>query len=253
MPTVTYAPTDLLTLNKSGKMKPNANGEYAVALGALNVFNSTGAFYPLEYSDRQFRESSNFIRNIKAGTLYSEYKHPDLSMYKTRKERLERYISLDSDRFSNTLSEVTLDDTIAKKIARKDVPKDAVMIIGYIKPHGPYEKYVEDMIANPRQNLCYSIRCLTEDKRVNGVLIKPIRFVITFDLVYHGGIALAKKHMHPSMETIDEYSAAEALEILQDIDFNEETGFGMESVTSMPSLIDELKIDTTYTPIYTGF
>ena len=55
----TFSCTSLMGTNKAGVLKPDENGYYTVVLGALDVYNSAGDFYPLN-------RLKNYLKNLLA-------------------------------------------------------------------------------------------------------------------------------------------------------------------------------------------
>lgn len=212
---IQYTPYNVAAPTKSGVLKPDAQGRYTVVLGGLNTFNASGIWYTLDESDKMFTASSAFQRNVAEGTIYSENGHPvrPPSM-KSDDEWIDRFLGLEEARFTNTIEKVWLDSTYAKRFNDSRIDKNTVVIMGLIKPFGELKHVIEDIIKNPKQNLCFSIRCITDTYQRATVKVKIIRGVITFDLVYSGGLIFSKKTFHPSVEHISAVDRGETLEII---------------------------------------
>jgi len=251
---IRYSPINVSAPTKSGIMKPDSQGRYTVVLGGLNTFNASGVWFTLEESDKMFAASSAFQRNVKEGTIYSENGHPVRPPGMTDDEWIERFLGLQENRFTNTLEEVWLDPTYAKKFDDPRIAKDTVVIMGRIKPFGELKHVLIDIINNPNQNLCYSIRCITDTYKRNNVRVKVIRGVITFDLVYSGGLIFSKKTFHPSTENISEFDRKYALGILKDMKKDKLTQLTSENNRASEIISDLSKeiVTPNSRPIYTG-
>ena len=68
---INYSCTALVGSNKSGVLKPDADGYYTVVLGALNFFNSAGHYYPLEPAEKLFADSFFELGESATGYVFS--------------------------------------------------------------------------------------------------------------------------------------------------------------------------------------
>jgi len=215
---VTFTSSWLQKNGKSGMLKPDGDGYYEVVLGGLNVPNSAGAFYALRESEACFRSSSIFMTNVREGVVYAEYGHPDRTPeYDTDAKWAQRFCGLDMQNTVGHIAKVWLDPNLARTFNDHRMPRNAVVILGKVKPYGPRKDMLIDAISNPKMNLCFSIRCITDTykNKVTGALTKVIKSIITFDQVYSGGILFSKKEFHPSTEAVD-MSAEVIRHIVQD-------------------------------------
>ena len=94
-----FACTALLGTNKAGILKPDASGYYTLVLGALNIFNNGGAYYPYgESAQMLFKESSSFIRRINNGALRGEYGHPRMLPGMSMRDYMSRITDIMEDK-----------------------------------------------------------------------------------------------------------------------------------------------------------
>ena len=251
---IQYTPYNVSAPTKSGVMKPDAQGRYTVVFGGLNTFNASGIWFTLEESDKMFSSSSAFQKNIAEGTISSENGHPVRPPGMEDEAWVERFLGLEEARFTNTVEKVWLDPDYAKKFNDKRIDKNTVVIMGLVKPAGELKHIIEDIIKNPNQNLCFSIRCITDTYTRNSVKVKVIRGVITFDLVYSGGLIFSKKSFHPSTESISEMGRKDALRILSEMDEERLSHLTSENVGAKAIIADlskEIVLQETK-PIYLG-
>lgn len=194
---VTYSCTALYGTNKTGKLNVDAEGYYDVVLGALNYYNSNGAFYALEPAKALFDSSSILQRRISKGVLRGEYKHPEMVPGMSKKEYLLRVLKIDEVMVSHHIKEVYLDSETMKDKSGAPI----VCIRGRIKPSGPYGDALAKALENPSENVYFSIRSLTDDYMDGrGQITKNLLEIVTWDHVNEGGINIANKYDTPTLE-----------------------------------------------------
>ena len=257
MAKIIYESTKLQDMNKSGRISAESDGYYTVPLGGLNVLNSAQEFYRLQGSDELFRSSSTFQRSVKEKAVLSENGHPEQNGT-TDQVYLKRLLRIDQQNVTNHIGEVWLDDTLYKQHPELLQPK-AVAIMGKVKPYGPFASMCSDAITNPKQNLCYSIRCFTANEEINGRIEKILKHIVNFDLVYLPGIECASKYNSPDMQTIVTLNPSEgiitSLESIVTATPLELDGLtvDMQSANTAKSVLSDLRSDTDATPIYIGW
>ena len=225
MARTSYQCTALVGTTKTGSIKADASGYYEVVLGALDFFNSAGNFYAYEPAKCLFEESSNLMRRVSNGALRGEYGHPKFTPGMTNRDFLMRVLEINEQSVSHHIKGVWIDsDRVYDRDGRK-----CIAIMGRVKPCGPFGDQLAAQLENPNENVCFSIRSLTEDiTDSNGTIIKTLREIVTWDYVNEPGISVANKFSAPSLETIcnrlvttDNLIAAR--------DFMKQHGFGLES------------------------
>ncbi len=234
---VMFSCTALQGTNKRGALTADEDGYYTVVLGGLNVYNSAGAYYPLDKAKALFEESSVFMRRVKSGCLKSECGHPKKSPAMTMRDYLNRIMQVEETNVCCHIAEVWLDHDNVKDENGRTV----VAIMGKIRPSGPRGEALKDALENGRENVCFSIRSLTDDRIEGGVLTKHIKTILTFDWVTEPGISFAKKYHSPALESLTETVFTEEHFLLAEEYSNAHTGVGFESAgISFESLRDEL-------------
>jgi hypothetical protein len=230
---------------KRGILKDCGGGYKEIVLGAFNAFNASGHFY--SYSENSklaqiFHESSDFMRRIAAGQLYSEYEHPKADPKMTRQELFVRRLTVDADRVAAHIRKVTLvPDAVEDVKGRR-----CIAVIGEVAPAGPFGKYVEESFNNPSQNTAFSVRCFTKDTPISGVLYKQIVELVTWDFVSEPGIKCASKFDTPSLES---YSISDMNKVIEKIKNNNLDGYSQESYNDIlnktKSLIQQSQLNPT--------
>ena len=223
MGNITYTCQALMGTNKAGTLKPDADGYYEMVLGALDFYNSAGAFYDLDNAKDRFKASSSLMRRIANGALRGEYGHPKKLPGQTERDFMKRICDIYEDRVSHHIREVRIDYTSVKT----EDGKPCIAIIGLVKPCGPYGAALQASIDNPKENVCFSIRSLTDDVIEGGKWFKHLKVIITWDLVNEPGLSIATKWKAPSLESFAEtrFSAT----IVNDIHEDRKLAVGMES------------------------
>lgn len=235
-----YTCTALLGTNKAGVLRPDRDGYYTVVLGALNVFNSAGAYYPLAAGKKLFEESSSLMRRIANGALRGEYGHPRKTPDMSMRDFMSRVQDIYEPNVCCHFRKVYLDDSSVKDEKGRPV----VAIIGEVKPSGPMGQALKESLENPSENVCFSIRSITEDAMINGVIHKNLKTIVTWDYVNEPGLSVAKKWHAPGLESFQEAEITPAnLEALRDHETR--LGVSMESHggVSAASIIKDLGWD----------
>ncbi len=200
-----YRCTALVGTTKTGQLRADAAGYYEVVLGALDFYNSAGAFYAFSPAKSLFEESSSLMRRTANGALRGEYGHPKFLPGMTSQQFLMRVMDINEQSVSHHISEVYIDET---SVRNKD-GSSVIAIMGRVKPCGPFGDALAASFENPNENVCFSIRSLTEDIRdARGTLVKTLREIITWDYVNEPGISVANKYQAPGLEGFDLHSVA---------------------------------------------
>lgn len=197
--------------NKKGILKPDEYGYYTVILGALNAYNSVGEYYTSEGVLELFQSSSLLMKCIKDGNLYSELGHPKKEPGMTLEQFYSRVMTIDERNICGHISEITLDFEYGKKHPELNNP-DLIAIIGKVKPAGPHAEVLRQSLENPKENTSFSIRGLTENKFINGKVVRRLTYIRTFDFVWAPGIEIAKKSFSPTLEDITSGKNTELLD-----------------------------------------
>ena len=237
MGSVTYTCQALMGTNKAGTLKADADGYYEVVLGALDFYNSSGAFYELESAKDRFKASSSLMRRIANGALRGEYGHPKKLPGQTERDFMKRICDIYEDRVSHHIREVRIDYNSVKT---KD-GGPVIAIIGKVKPCGPHGDALKAQLDNPKENVCFSIRSITDDIVDGGKWIKQLKIIITWDYVNEPGISVANKYQAPSLESIGTHTfdTQRLVEMADD----RQMAIGMESsAVSMEELVTALDL-----------
>lgn len=196
----TYQCTALMGTNKTGTLKADAAGYYEVTLGALDFYNSAGAYYPAAPSRKMFEDSSQLMRRVKNGALRGEYGHPKFTPGMSKRDFLMRVLDINEQSVSHHISEVWIDEENVKDKAGKKV----IAVVGRIRPTGPFGDALAKALENPKENVCFSVRSLTDDYTAkSGNHVKVFKEIVTWDYVNEPGISVANKYEFAALESLE--------------------------------------------------
>lgn len=196
-----YQCTALVGTNKVGNLKPDEDGYYTLVVGGLNAFNSSGAFYPLAPAKALFDSSSSFMRRISGGNCKAECGHPKPLPGQSGRDFMQRVLQIEETRVAAHFRKIWLQEEGVRDAQGRPI----VAIMAEVKPAGPMGPALKEALDNPHENVCFSIRSLTQDRMVPaGYLEKNIRQIICFDWVTEPGISAANKYSSPALESFEE-------------------------------------------------
>ena len=200
---VKFTSTKLSGLNKSGVIKPDADGYYEMVIGGLNAYNSVGEYYTLEGAKQLFEESGALMRRLKNGCLKGEVGHPKQTPGMNSDAYLRRILAVEETNTCCFFKEIWLDPNYGRANPRFKNP-NLVAIMARIKPAGVKGAALEAAFNNPGENVCFSIRALTKDFYNRGETFRVLTNIVTWDWVTEPGIAAANAFDSPALESMDE-------------------------------------------------
>jgi hypothetical protein len=196
-----YGCTALVGVNKKGILRPDADGYYTLVVGALNAFNSVGAYYPFETGKAIFESSSTLMRRIKTGCCKGEMGHPKPVPGQSNRDFIQRVLQIEETRVCCHFRKIWLEENGYKDSEGRDV----VAILAEVGPSGPYGPALKASLENPHENVCFSIRSLTQDHMTPaGYLQKDLKTVVNFDWVVEAGMTAASRWNSPGLESLQE-------------------------------------------------
>ena len=191
-----YFLVESLEVSDGKKLKaltPDSDGYYNdVPLMALNKPTLNGTLYDAPSVIKCITATdSRFNIMLRSGTLIGEWDHPE---YRDKSD-LARLVDPRQEKQSHHF----------RKIYSSEPQSDgSVLILGSLKPCGPYGKYLEESLQDPHRNTAFSIRSLCEEKRDNrtNAVIRHIKLLVTFDAVSSPGFKEASKRYSPGTESL---------------------------------------------------
>lgn len=194
--------TSIRTTSPAASIQADETGYYEFILGAVNSLNSCREFYLKDGIDKFINDESYMLaRKLKNGYLNGEMGHPKYLPGMSREDYYSRNLNVDIQNVSHHIKSVWTEDTsIDSGVAGKG---NIILLKGKVKPSGVNGKLLQDHISNSAANTAFSIRALTMNKNVGGIVYKTIVQVITWDWVLEPGIKQANKWANISTESID--------------------------------------------------
>jgi hypothetical protein len=200
MSQMSFSCTALQGVNKVGVLKPDTDGYYTVVLGALDFQNSYGAVYPEAPAKELFKQSSSFMRRVKNAQCRGEYGHPKREPGMSDQDFIRRVLTIEETRVCVHIADCWIDYTSVK--GPGGTP--CIAIIGKVRPTGPHGPTLEAQFANPKENVAFSIRSLTDDRWIGGRLHKFLTEIVCWDYVNEPGLSVATKYNSPALEAISQ-------------------------------------------------
>lgn len=200
----TYECAVLRNSGKQGVLKTDDKGYFEFVLGAFDILNARGEFYP--FTDQLkglFAPGSSLHRRIHGspgrtgGNLKGEFDHPSLQPGQSLDSFIARWKSINTANIAVHIKSVRLE------WSKDDNGRNIVLVYGMIKASGARSSGVDSVFTNTEENAAMSGRFICDPVMVNGVRNKRITEVITWDFVNEPGIAVASKYSTPTMESLE--------------------------------------------------
>lgn len=223
---VRYSCTSLIGTNKAGNLPVDENGYYTMVVGALNMFNSAGLYYTYEAARDIFENSSSaFQRRVGRGVLRGEYGHPKMEVGQTMQSFMSRILAIYEERCCCHHKEIWLDWQNVKDANGSPI----IAIMSKVFPSGPYGHVLEKSLKNNGENVCFSIRSLTDDYMDRGIVKRDLKTVVTFDYVNEPGMHVAEKYKSPALESMSEEYSFNKSTVIRAVNDIKQHSIGMES------------------------
>jgi hypothetical protein len=194
MKNISFEISGIMLEGKAKAMHANKQGFFEdVPLLVLGKPSRNGKVYTVESMTKALTDpSSYFVKHLRSSALYGQYGHP---MVKSEAD-LADIANIDMKLVSHQIGKV-----YTKEAATEQGNQ---VVYGWIKPFGPYGKYLKDSFEDETQNTCFSLRSLVErvGSDANGNIIQTVTCLVTIDAVPLGGYAQAAKVYDPSVESI---------------------------------------------------
>lgn len=193
---MSFEVTALKGVNRVGDIKRLDNGYLRVILGALEFDNSIGAVYDQQRVERILATNGLFQKRINEGYLRGEWGHPKEYDYSDYRKFIQRIHTIDERNWAFHIRKVWVEPNFVLPNGQR-----ICAILGEICSTGGRREDFDKIMANPDENLAFSIRSMATDRVVAGKVRKYIDNIITWDLVNEPGLSCANKYMSPSCES----------------------------------------------------
>lgn len=225
-PVGSYSNIALAATGKEGVLKKLDKGYSEIIIGAFAAFGNGGWLYDERSAMRYLENDQDFLRMLQAGRIRSEWGHPRRPPGMSDQDWFVRICEIYEPNWAAHIRRVrpSLEVVVDEK-GRK-----VVAIIGEVCGSGVNAKAFNDMMDNPDEDVNFSIRCFA--KKDFATFRKHINKIITWDVVFDPGIAVATKYKTPSLESRSYVSS-----ILDQAEFNlEAIRHGMDQAANDCSL-----------------
>lgn len=187
----------LQSRGKFGKLPTDDNGYREICVGAFDAYNDIGELYACTSNVMKlFGDNSDFNRRIENSYLRGEVGHPARRPGETAESFLNRALGIDLNNASHHIKKINL------RPGKDENGRNVMLCIATLKPSGMKGEALEKMLANPDENVAFSIRCFTKLITLpDGREAKDINHPVTWDLVPEPGISIANKYASPSLES----------------------------------------------------
>lgn len=188
--------TALKGVNKVGNIKRLDNNYLEVILGALEFDNTGGAVYDQRRGEQMIAANSLLQKRIASGYLRGEWGHPKDYDYPNYRDFVRRIHNIEEKNWAIHIRRVWI-------VPNYQLPNGQRIcaIMGEICSTGGRRADFDLIMANPDENLAFSIRSMATDRVVGGKVRKYIDNIITWDIVNDPGISAANKFTSPSCES----------------------------------------------------
>lgn len=206
---------------KKGIVKDD-NGYYKIILGAVNTYNASGIFYKInDITSITEAEDSILKMRLDDGLLRAEYKHPPQDGM-SNKDYINRLVTIDMDRVCAHIKAVEFVNTGKTEDGWEGYP--IYITVGWVKPTGPFGKFLAEYLENEDENVSFSIRSILKAYWVGKIFVRDLSVgqVSTWDFVGEHGIQARKQS---GVLGATQWSAAgiEGLDGIEAMDGNEMT------------------------------
>lgn len=204
-----------------GQTSSDADGYYTVPLGVFGKPSQNNKRYDdVSLKEAMTNENTSFYKKLTTGGLFGEFGHP-------LEETVNRIIKIDETRVSHFI----------KQVWTKTTEDGLMLVMGKVKPWGPYGQYVEQSFRDKDINTAFSLRSLVGSpvKRA-GINHVKVLALITYDYVGSPGFKEASKR-YSDISTEGYYIPVTPNDI-----YNQNTFAAMESITNQ-EILDYLKVN----------
>ena len=206
-----------------GVLTPDKDGYYNdIPIGVIGMVSpgSNISYETESYLHHLADEHSFFGHSIRAGGVEAELGHPIL--FGSEEDMVRRVGAIDRNRVCLRYRRVYTKPTRDGKYT---------IIYGSMKPCGVRKNELIESLEDKYDNTSWSVRTLTKPlgRRPDGVDMRRVLRVVTFDAVPTGGYIECSKRLAPGLEA---YGANEEFQVGMDAVMNERvSAFGMEHIT----------------------
>ena len=178
---------------KLGIARPDGDGYYDMPLAVLGTETRNGTYYEVSDFVDQITGAESYVNKLVTdGNLYGEYGHPAVALL-NHDQQISRLLTIDEKSVSHHIRQIATGETLES---------GGKIIIGKVKPFGPYGGSLQENLDNPNMNTAFSLRSIAISRDDGRLIRRNIKKLVTFDAVAVGGYAEASKRYSPSTESL---------------------------------------------------
>lgn len=183
---------------KLGRVRPDEMGYYNnFPLSVIGAVSDNATYYTVDSFVNQIKDpKSSFNMLLTDGKLYGEYGHPPLEGLKDS-EVYTRLARVAEERRSHHFKRIATGEKLES---------GGTLIVGDFKPMGPYGKDLNDELSEPLANTSFSLRSIVGQTINNGVKVRSMKKLVTFDTVFGGGYNQAAKRYCAGTEHLIDFT-----------------------------------------------
>ena len=158
---------------------PDKYGYYTVPLAVIGRTTLNKTYYiPQYFVESMTGANSPFAMQVRSGNMFGEWGHPFT-------KDLERISLVLEEKYAHHL----------RKVYTRELPDGTTLILGEVKPFGPYKDCLEESLASPFINTAFSLRslCTESFNREENRIDRIIKHFVTFDAVGSSGYKESSK------------------------------------------------------------
>lgn len=172
-------------------MKPDDQGYYDVPLMAIGVPARSGIVYTPEPLLNCIQSpASRFNIMLKDSSLFGCIDHPEVFT----KEDIPKLLEIKQTDVSHHIKSI---------YTGAEIENGGVLLMGKVKPWGPYGHLLEQSFQDPNINTAFSVRSLCKERMDMSTrqVFRDIQILVTFDWVHAPGFKESCKRYAPSTES----------------------------------------------------
>lgn len=205
---IKFGSSRLASTGKKGVIKLDGTGYCDLVIGALNVYNSVNEFYTAEGARKLYENSSGFMRRLKNGNISGEVGHPKWLPGMTEADFARRMRTIEETNICCHFKDIWLDVELGKKMSNGGT---MIAVMGSVTPSGSKAEELEKALANPHENVNFSVRGVTADYNIRGQIVRVLETIYTYDKVREQGVKEANKWDSPACESYQDVQLTRSL------------------------------------------
>ena len=203
--------------NVNGDVETREDGAFKVILGSLNSFNVHNELYAATGMEELLTVGGyhSFASKLKRKTIKGESRHPFREPGMTDTEFVNRNLIVDNTTASHHILEIMLEQTTEVEKPGTNV----ILIWAWIKPtDNDLGRSLKADLLDKSVNVCFSIRCFSVLRVIDGIPTRIITSIMTWDWVDNPGMPRsAKLGISASAASLTKEDSRHEIEMTEDL------------------------------------